>query len=138
LRRPKKPASEYNFLTSRDEEENMMAKQIPVSTRRVELKKSPRYAVVPATGAWISKAMNGDLLCNFLYESEELPEIVTLGLTASDKVISEEEREFKNGKEHGSTKEIMVGIALPLEVAESVGKMLIDAARRHKSKSTRG
>ena len=110
-----------------------MAKQIPVSTVRVNFKTSPTYSVVPATGAWVTRAVNGHLLCNFLIESEEIPESITLGLAATGQAISEEERSFKNGKERGFINEILAGVMMSPEAAEVIGKKLIEAARKYKS-----
>ena len=105
----------------------MMTDKIPDSKVRVDFKKSPAYSVVPATGVWVTKTIDGHLLCNFVVESEEVPENLILGLNSSGQAISEEGRNFKRGKEYGIIKEFMVGVMMTPAVAVEIGRFLMGA-----------
>lgn len=106
-----------------------MEEQKAVSTVCVELKKSSSYSIVPATGAWATRTVDGNILCNFLVESQETPKALTLGLSLTGEVISEE-RSFK-GNEPGYIKELMVGVFMTPDMARGIGEWLINVVNEN-------
>lgn len=101
-----------------------MEEQKAVSTVSVEFKKSSSYNIVPATGAWATRTVDGNIICNFLVESQEAPKTLTLGLSSAGEVISEE-RSFK-GDEPGYIKELMVGVFMTPDMARGIGEWLVN------------
>jgi hypothetical protein len=98
-----------------------------LATVRIEFTKTPSYKVLPATGAWCTETTSGQILCDFLVESEEPPKGLTLNISSDGKPLSEKERDFSSGAP-GYVRTFMAGIVMTPEVAEMVGQLLIDVA----------
>jgi hypothetical protein len=110
-----------------------MADQDQKSTVRVDFKKSPTYSIIPATGIWVTKTADGNILCNFVVESEDTPDHLVLGVNSSGQAISEEERNFARGQEHGYIKEFSVGIVMSPNTAIEIGNGLINTTNMYLS-----
>ena len=102
-----------------------MEEQKAVSTVSVEFKKSSSYNIVPATGAWATRTVDGNIICNFLVESQEAPKTLTLGLSSTGEVISEE-RSFKGDEPGYITFSALRGVgAFPDWVADRDRKSVV-------------
>jgi hypothetical protein len=105
-----------------------VAKKGTVSTVNIEFRKAPSYNITPATGAWCTKTTNGQILCDFLVESEETPMSLVLGISDKGAPTSEETRNFSNGAP-GFIRTFISGVVMTPEVALMVGQLLIETVQ---------
>jgi hypothetical protein len=94
---------------------------------KVRFEKTPTYAVVPASGAWLSMTPSGDILCEFYIEASPTPNEIKYEVDESGK-IEEKERSFTawNEKGRGFLRLSQVGVVIPRDAAKALGDLLAE------------
>ena len=82
-------------------------------------KKDDNYRLVPVNGVWGGPTPRGDIMVDFFYESQSLPEVIQQEVTPEGTLGKEL---VKRSTEIQRT--VLVGIILTAEQADSIGRWL--------------
>ena len=88
-------------------------------------KKDENYRLIPVNGVWGGPTPRGDIRVDLFHESLSLPEVITQAVTPDAKLGKELERTPANTVQRN----VMVGMILTAEQAESIGRWLQEKAR---------
>ncbi len=96
-----------------------------VKTINVKYKKSKEFKKVPVTGVWGGPGPNGDIICNFFVEENDIPESIEVRINM--KTGEHSEVQHHEGK-NATVRELQVALVMRPDIAKVIGKWLIEKA----------
>ncbi|RLC11949.1 MAG: hypothetical protein DRI24_18040 [Deltaproteobacteria bacterium] len=91
---------------------------------KIKFEKSPDHKIHPVSGIWGGATPQGDILCHFFVEHQELPEILELEFDVkSGKTVETGQKEEKI-----YLREILTSLVIRPDIAMSIGTWLISKA----------
>ncbi|MCD6294752.1 MAG: hypothetical protein J7M20_07470 [Deltaproteobacteria bacterium] len=91
-------------------------------TLDIKFKKTPDYKIVPATGAWGGATPQGEVLCSFFVEHNDIPESIKYKIGDGVAKSSEEQSPVN------LVREFQMGVIMRPDIAKSIGQWLIKKA----------
>ena len=91
-------------------------------TLDIKVTKSPDYKIIPATGAWGGPTPQGEVLCNFFVEHNDIPESIRYEIKDGTARTSEETPSAD------LVRELQMAVIMRPDIAKSVGHWLIKKA----------
>jgi hypothetical protein len=88
--------------------------------------KDEDYRLIPVNGVWGGATPRGDILVDLFHESSTLPEVVTHAMAPGGQ-LGEEVQRTPTGE---IQRKVLVGMVLTAEQAESIGRWLLETARK--------
>jgi len=92
---------------------------------KVKYEYASDYRKIPATGAWGGLTPNGEVVVNFFVEFITKPDSIKIRIDETG-IIEQKNQEHKDMT---WTREILVGIVLRPDIAESIGQFLLKYAK---------
>lgn len=92
---------------------------------KVKYEYAPDYRKIPATGAWGGLTPNGEVIINFFVEFITKPDSIKIKIDETGIV----EQKNQEAKDITWTRELLVGVVLRPDIAESIGQFLLRYAK---------